>query len=85
MIPSGKEVAYECANGHINARHKANPHGHEQIAACIDCGERLTRTLVPLRECQTCGNTWPYTGDADRPTCPNCHGKDNRPVAEAER
>ena len=27
------------------------------------------------RACEDCGNVWPYSGDADLPTCPNCKGK----------
>lgn len=84
MIPEGKEIGYECENGHINMKHKSKPHGHDFIPACIECGERLTRTLIPLRECQDCDNVWPYTGDADRPTCPNCAGKRTTTVANAE-
>lgn len=84
MIPEGKEIAYECANGHINMKHGGKPRGHDFYPACVECGDRLTRTLVPLRECQNCGNVWPYTGDADRPTCPDCKGKDNRSLAEPE-
>ena len=37
------------------------------------------RSLVTLR-CNDCENVWPYTGDADRPTCPNCAGKRTEPV-----
>jgi len=25
--------------------------------------------------CNDCGNVWNYTGDADKPTCSNCRGK----------
>lgn len=28
-----------------------------------------------MMQCNDCENVWPYTGDADRPTCPNCAGK----------
>lgn len=76
MIPDGKEIGYECRNGHVHEKHKAVPTGHDgHRAACIECGERLVRTLIPLLECQDCGNVWPYTGDADRPTCSDCRGK----------
>ena len=77
MIPEGKEIAYECVNGHINSKHKSKPKSADKgfQPACIDCGEALTRTLVPLRKCEGCGNVWAYSGDADRPTCPNCRGK----------
>lgn len=27
------------------------------------------------RQCNSCGNVWWYEGTADRPTCPNCKGK----------
>jgi len=55
-----------------------------------DRGERLEGYETPLEHlertghaarspktmvCEDCGNVWPYTGDADRPTCPNCRGK----------
>ena len=42
--------------------------------------------IVPeRRQCNSCGNVWWYTGDADRPTCPHCRGKDTEPAAlEAE-
>lgn len=84
MIPEGEEIGYECANGHINERHKSKPRSADRgfQPACIDCGEPLTRTLIPLRECDDCGNVWPYTGDADRPTCPNCKGKRTEPVGD---
>lgn len=77
MIPDGKEIAYECENGHINSEHKNKPKsaGKGWQPACIDCGGRLTRTLVPLRQCKECGNVWPYSGDADRPTCSSCRSK----------
>lgn len=83
MIPDGKQIAYECENGHINDSHKGLPQPADKgfQPACLDCGGRLRRTLIPLRECQDCDNVWPYTGDADRPTCPNCRGKRTEPVA----
>lgn len=37
-------------------------------------------TVPEQRLCQSCGNVWWYYGDADRPTCPNCKGKDNEPA-----
>lgn len=84
MIPEGKEIAYECENGHVNAEHSSAPKSADKDfqAVCIDCGGRLTRTLVPLYECADCGNVWAYTGNADRPTCSNCRGKRVEPVAE---
>jgi len=33
-----------------------------------------------VRKCEDCENVWPYTGSADRPTCPNCRGKRTAPV-----
>jgi len=35
-----------------------------------------------VRTCNDCGNVWPYTGSADRPTCPNCRGKRTEPTAD---
>jgi len=32
------------------------------------------------RQCNVCENVWWYEGDADRPTCPNCKGKNNEPT-----
>lgn len=34
------------------------------------------------RECLNCGHVWTYTGDHDRPTCPNCKRKNTQPVDE---
>lgn len=86
MIPDGKRIAYECENGHVNDRHKSQPRSADRDfqAACVDCSARLTRTLIPLYECLDCGNVWPYTGDADRPTCSECRGKRVEPVAGDE-
>lgn len=87
MIPEGHKVAYECRNGHINTRHDSTLDGdfrNGKRPACSDCGARLTRKLVPLYECEECGNVWAYTGDADRPTCSTCRGKRVKPVAEAD-
>lgn len=82
MIPEGKEIGYECENGHVKDKHKSIPTDMEGFRpACIECNGKLKRTLVPLRECQDCGNTWAYTGDADRPTCPDCRGKRTAPVS----
>lgn len=81
MIPEGEQIAYECTNGHVNAKHKSRPAGHDVRAVCIDCGARLARTLVPVRECKDCGNEWAYLGDGDRPTCPECKGKATQPIA----
>lgn len=88
MIPEGKEIAYECENGHVNADHASSRVSSDRGSGtsglkptCIDCGAPLTRTLVPLRECIDCGNVWAYTGDADRPTCPGCRGKRTSPLA----
>lgn len=32
------------------------------------------------RACNECGNVWWYQGDGERPTCPNCKGKNNERV-----
>lgn len=63
----------------------------EDTVVLADRGERIVNGETPLehmkrtghspkspktRQCNACGNVWPYTGDADRPTCPNCRGKD---------
>jgi hypothetical protein len=81
-VPEGKEIGYECENGHVNDHHKTRPAGHTKNAVCIDCNALVTRTLIPLRQCADCANVWPYTGDADRPTCPNCAGKRTARVDE---
>lgn len=62
-----------------------------------DKGERLKGYETPLehmertghsprspevRKCNGCENVWPYTGNADRPTCPNCAGKRTEPVGD---
>lgn len=89
MIPEGSAIGYECENGHVNDEHTSThvsaDRGSETqglMPACVDCGGRLTRTLIPLRECDDCGNVWPYTGDADRPTCPSCQGKRTSAVSD---
>lgn len=86
-VPEGKEIGYECVNGHVNEEHKSKRVSADRgsstnnlIPSCIECGGRLRRTLIPLLECQDCGNVWPYAGDADRPTCSNCRGKRTRPA-----
>jgi ribosomal protein L37AE/L43A len=84
-IPDGKQIGYECENGHINPAHSSTLDGDARDGkrpACSDCGGHLTRTLIPLLECQDCENIWPYTGDADRPTCPACAGKRTSRVGE---
>lgn len=82
MIAHGKEIAYECVNGHVNTEHDINHAAEEgKKCVCLDCGALLTRTLVPLYQCKDCGNVWPYTGDADRPTCSDCRGKRTAPVS----
>ena len=83
-IPEHNEVGYECRNGHVNAKHGSTLDGDFRDGrrpACIECNARLTRKLIPLYECEDCGNTWAYTGDSDRPTCSSCRGKRTRPVA----
>lgn len=84
MIPESKEVTYECENGHVNTKHNSQPRSADLgfMPVCIDCSARLTRKIVPLFECEDCGNVWPYSGDADRPTCSDCRGKKTRPVSE---
>lgn len=81
-IADSQAVAYECGNGHVNTEHRSKPHSADKghLPACSDCGARLVRKLVPLYECEDCENVWPYTGDADRPTCSNCRGKRTAPV-----
>jgi len=84
-IPDNREVAYECRNGHINTDHDIDHAAQEgEKCVCSECGALLTRKLVPLYECDDCGNVWPYTGDADRPTCSNCRGKRVHLVAADE-
>ena len=81
-VPDGEQIAYQCENGHVNTKHKSMPRSADLglMPACIECNGRLTRTLVPIRECLNCGNQWAYLGDADRPTCPECKGKATRLV-----
>ena len=31
-------------------------------------------------QCNDCENVWPYTGNADVPTCSNCRGKRTEPL-----
>lgn len=81
-LPEGREIAYECENGHVNTQHRSIPAGHDMKAVCYECKRPVVRTLVPVRSCQDCGNTWAYLGDSDRPTCPECKGKRTVPVAE---
>lgn len=62
------------------------PEKGEQIVNGETPLEHIERTGHPhVREprpfsCDDCGNVWPYTGNADRPTCPNCKGKRAEPV-----
>jgi predicted Zn-ribbon and HTH transcriptional regulator len=81
-LPEGREIAYQCENAHVNTSHISQPAGHDMKAVCRECKSQLTRVLVPVRECQNCGNEWAYLGDSDRPTCPECKGKRTVPVAE---
>lgn len=62
-----------------------------EIGEKVTCGEtpveHLERTghsprQPTLRKCNDCGNIWPYSGSADRPTCPNCDRKDTQPIEE---
>jgi hypothetical protein len=81
--PDHAEIGYECENGHVNADHDID-HAAEVGSKCVctDCGGLLTRKLLPLYECDDCGNVWAYTGDADRPSCSNCRGKRTHPAAD---
>lgn len=81
MILDGHQFKYECPNGHINEKHKSLPAGHERTPACVECDKPVYQVIIPLRECDNCGTVWPYTGDADRPTCPSCKGKRTEPVS----
>lgn len=69
----------------------------EEVLLANEPGETVVRGETPLEhmkrtghdprqptphKCDDCGNVWPYTGDADRPTCPNCQGKRTEPVGE---
>lgn len=36
------------------------------------------------RKCNACGNVWWYGGSSDRPTCPNCKGKDTDAIESGE-
>ena len=49
-----------------------------------DAGELRTAAVVSAerRECPDCGHTWVYSGDADRPTCPECKGKRTAPTRD---
>jgi len=81
-VPDHKTIAYECENGHLNADHDINHAADEgKKAVCQECDALLTKQLVPMYECNACGHTWAYTGSADRPTCPECKGKNVAPVA----
>jgi len=72
-----------------------NDCGAELVLA--ERGETVTRGETPLEHmnetghtprgpttyrCNDCGNVWPYSGDADRVTCPNCRGKNTQPADE---
>jgi len=85
MIPEGKEIGYECEQGHINSEKKIR-HAAEKgkQMRCVDCGDLLTKTLIPLYHCNSCENTWAYSGDAERPTCPDCRGKNVKPIAKSK-
>lgn len=36
------------------------------------------------RKCNACGNVWWYEGSSDRPTCPNCKGKNTDAIESGE-
>lgn len=81
MIPESQAIGYECVNGHVYSTHKQQPDGHDgPKAVCRKCKATIRRTLIPLYQCADCDHLWPYTGDADRPTCPECKGKRTSPV-----
>jgi len=83
-VPDDSAIGYKCENGHVNPDHDLDYAAEAgEKCVCSDCGGLLTRKLIPLYECDDCGNVWPYTGSADRPTCPNCDGKRTDPVADA--
>lgn len=65
-------------------------HCDDTVILADEPGESVVRGETPLEhmkrtghsprqpiqmQCNDCGNVWPYTGNADRPTCPHCHGK----------
>lgn len=75
-------VTYICENGHERETHKSRPASSDidKRAICIECSGRIVERRVPFRECDDCGLSWPYTGESDLPTCPNCKGKRTNPV-----
>jgi len=84
-IPDDMGVGYECEEGHLNTQHDYRQLAEEgKRARCgeDDCDALVTRKLVPLYECGDCENIWAYTGEAERPTCPNCRGKRTFPVTD---
>lgn len=67
----------------------------ETVVLASNRGEKVERGETPLehmertghsprspevRKCNDCENVWPYTGNADRPTCPNCKCKQTEAV-----
>ena len=47
--------------------------------------EHLERTghaynSAEIHVCEVCGYVWPYTGESNQPTCPNCKGKRTKAV-----
>lgn len=53
--------------------------GYETPLEHLDRTGHAARSPVTM-VCNDCGNVWPYTGSADRPTCPNCAGKSVEPA-----
>jgi len=53
--------------------------GYETPLAHLERTGHSARSPVP-HKCNACGNVWPYTGDLDEPTCPNCRSKKTRDV-----
>lgn len=47
--------------------------------------EPVVQALGHGRECLDCGYNWHYGGAADRPTCPDCKGKDTEMIENQEQ
>lgn len=71
-------VIYECDNcGKRLFAYDNSEHGRGQSFSWNDA-DAVLKQIATERECRDCGHTWRYTGTADRPTCPNCKGKNTR-------
>lgn len=68
-------VTYICERGHERDSHASQPQGHGQQPVCRECKADIIKRAAPKYECEKCNHVWYYTGDADRPTCPGCAGK----------